>query len=115
MEDKTIEELKAELDALKKSNLEKELENERKKAEEAEQLEKEKAEEELRNKIREELISEMDVGSKVGSETETLKKDPNTKFEVFSKKAIESIAKETGKKITGRPYDEFISDACDRW
>lgn len=78
-EEKTYEELKAELKLIKKQNLEREIAIEKAKLEEAEKLKKQEAEEKIRNEIREEekakILEEMaDENTTVTTET----KDPNT-------------------------------------
>jgi hypothetical protein len=60
-EEKTIEELQAELQALKKANLEREIAKEKAKKEEEEKLLKEKAEQEKREEIRQELLKEFEA------------------------------------------------------
>jgi len=98
--EKTIEELTAELESLRKANLERELAKEKKKIEEAATLEREKDEEELRNKIREELIEEMKGSSMVEKEKpETLGEKP--KYEIF----MDLMKKKYN--LTGIRYDDL--------
>jgi len=84
-EEKTLDELKAELESLKKTNLEREIAKEREKVEEAEKLEKNKEAEELREKIRTELMQEMKGSSTVEKEQPEKLSEPN-KYEIFLKK-----------------------------
>lgn len=80
--EKTLEELKAELENLKKQNLERELALEKAKLEEAEKAEKTKQEEQLKEKIRGELLEEMKGKSTVEQETEEKLGEKN-KYDVF--------------------------------
>ena len=67
-EEKTLEELKAELESLKKQNLEREIGIERAKVEEAEKVEEEKNTEKIREEIRAELLTEMKADSTIVEE-----------------------------------------------
>lgn len=114
MADKTIDELKAELDALKKANLERELAEEKKKAEDAEKLKKQKEDEDLRQSIREEVLTELAEKSKITEVRETHpaedlgnnmflgKENDKATFEVFANNVRRNMAKEAGIS-----YDAF--------
>ena len=102
MEEKSIEELQAELEALKKANLEMELAKEKAKAEEAERLKKEKEIEAMREEIRQEILSEINTDSKITSDEPTKLDSPTNEFEEF--KAV--FTKKLG--ITGEPYESFV-------
>jgi len=80
-DEKTLDELKAELESLKKANLEREIAKEKAKVKEAEELEKNKEAEELREKIRTELMQEMKGTSTVEKdEPETLSSKPRYQY-----------------------------------
>jgi hypothetical protein len=102
-DEKTLDELQAELENLKKENLEREIAKEKAKVDEALQLKKEKEAEELRNKIRDEVMAEFKGESKIETASEeTVSEKP--KYEVFrdnfvkkygyGKKSYEDIARE---------------------
>ena len=110
MSEKTIDELEAELSALKKANLEKQIAEEKAKVDEAEKLEKEKEEEELRNKIREEehskILADMNEKSTVKEENpETLER--KSKAEAFKQNMVKKYG------LTGKTYEDRIRDLVD--
>ena len=102
-DEKTLDELKAELDSLKKANLEREMAKEKEKVEEAQKLEKEKEAEELKEQLLQEVMVELDGKSKITEEVEdsveekprfeTFMSDFKKKYGYGSKK-YEDIAKE---------------------
>jgi len=102
-DEKTLDELKAELENLRKENLEREIAKEKAKVEEAQKLKEEKEAEELKNKIREEVMAEFKGESKIENESEeSVSEKP--KHEVFrenfikkygyGKKSYEEVARE---------------------
>ena len=105
MSEKTIEELKEELEQLKKQNLEKELAVEQAKLEKSVGEEKEKAEETLKEKIRGEVLEEMTGKSKLDEpkDGETLGASQG-KWEHFS----ENYVKKHG--LTGKSYEDQLED-----
>ena len=102
MEEKTIEELQAELEALKKSNLEAEIAKEKVKAEEEQQFKKDKELEDLRNELRNEIIGQIESESKITSESPIKLESKNSDLDEFR----EVFTKKLG--ITGKPYEEYI-------
>jgi len=110
-EEKTIDELKAELEQLRKQNLEMELEMEKQKLEEAKKLEEQKKEEELREKIRQELLEELESKSVVKNDTtpETLTtNETNERWATFS----EHYKKALGLK--GMTYEDICEKVANR-
>ena len=101
--DKTLDELKAELETLKKENIEREIAKEKAKVEEAKKLKEEKEAEELKNRIRDEVMAEIKGESKIEKEQEetvdekpkymTFMSDFKKKYGYGSKR-YEEIAKE---------------------
>lgn len=74
-EEKTLDELKAELETLKKQNVERELAKEKAKIDEAEKLKQEKEADELKEKLRNEVMQEMKGKSTIEKDKpETLNK-----------------------------------------
>ena len=102
-EEKTLDELKAELESLKKANLKREIALEKEKVAEAEKLKEDKEAEELREKIRTELMQEMKGSSTVeNEEPEMLSKEP--KYQSFLNKIKEKygIEHESYEDLTRR-------------
>ncbi len=102
-EEQTIEELQAQLEELKKTNLEREVALELAKKEESEKLEETKSEELLRAQIREDLIKEMGATSTVKEPIETLEV-PQHEMATFYAKIRER------KNLKGETYEEL----CER-
>ena len=103
-EEKTIEELQAELEALRKANLERELELEKAKLEEAKKLEKEEKEKELYEQIKQKVISELDAESKVTNdedETNVNLSEEQEWFEKFSERYKQRLG------LKGLKYEEL--------
>lgn len=100
--EKTIEELQAELDALKKSNLEAELAKEKMKAEDEARLRKEAEMEKLRKEIREEVLGQVKAESKIASTTPTKLDGGNSDFEEFKSVFTDKY------KLSGVPYESYI-------
>ena len=106
-ETENIEELRAELEKLKKENLEREIAIEKAKKEEVLKLEENKKQELLRAEIREELIKEMGAKSTV-KEPEKLEK-PQHEMATFYAKIKER------KNLTGLSYEqqcERLKEEC---
>ena len=101
-DEKTIEELTAERDALIKANLEREIAIENQKVADAKKLEDEKAHLELRNKIKEEVIAEMGGKSIVQNdkEIETMNKPTSGLTKLFN-----NIREKKG--ATGLSYEDL--------
>jgi hypothetical protein len=95
MSDKTIEELKAELDMLRKDNLEREISLEKKKIEEAKKAEEEKQNAMLRESIRNEVYAEL-KGSSVITEEKEKETPHENKPGTFG---YDEIAKRLGFKL----------------
>lgn len=106
MMEKTIEELQAELEALKKRNLEVELAKEIAKAEDEQKLQKEKEMEKMREEIRKEVMENMAAESKI-TEKDSMKLD-SPKSDLLEFK--DTFVKKLG--LTGRPYEDVIKDIC---
>jgi len=104
MEDKTLEELQAELDSLKKTNLEAEIAFEKGKAEEKQRLEKEKEMENLRNDIRKEVEDELKAQSKIDEGKPEKLDAPHSDLQEFQ----ETFAKK--HNMSGKKYEEYIHD-----
>jgi len=103
MEEKSIEELQAELEALRKENLAAKIAEEKAKAEERQRLEKEQKLDELREELREEILDQVTAESKITSNDEPTKLDaPTGDLEEF--KSV--FTKKLG--ITGEPYESYI-------
>ncbi len=99
-EEKTLDELKAELESLKKMNLEREIAFEKSKVDEAKELVENKKAEELRETIRTELMQEMKGTSTVAtSEPEKLSEKP--KYEVY----MDNMKEKYG--LTGESYEKL--------
>jgi len=139
MAEKTIEELKAELDALEKANLERAISLQKEKEtvalKEAEVLKTKEMKEQLRKEVKEELIKEMGETSKIDAPQKEQKSmftgDVSKVRLKYGKKSIldipgnaETLAvvkddivvlssvveSRTGKKLTGRRYEDMITD-----
>ena len=107
-EEKTVEELQAELKALQKENLERDIANAKAEKEAAETLKKEKEDEELRNQIREELKAEQleELGQTSKIETQKTKQ---TAAETLQRKERETQLRENMNSKFGfglKTYDE---------
>lgn len=122
-DEKTVEELSAELERLKKENLEREIAIERAKIDAEEKLKKEKEETTLREKIhneeREKVLTEMKDKSKVTKQTpEVLKQketdDFKSNFITHFNQKFEDEGKKTNKhQYTGLTYEERIKKLVD--
>jgi len=102
MEEKSIEELQAELEALKKTNLEAQLAKERAKAEEEQRLKKEEEMEALREELRQEVLDQVTAESKITKEEDVKLDSSNSEFDEFK----DTFSKKLG--ITGEPYESYI-------
>ena len=106
--EKTIEELQAELESLKRVKLEKEIAKEKAALEEEEKLNKEKEAEELRESIRAELMTEMKGKSTVDEPAEEkLSDNTNSEFENFKKHMKEKYG------LTGEGYESICRRIAD--
>jgi len=106
-EEKTIEELTAERDALIKANLEREIVVENQKIADAKKLEDEKTQTELYNTIKEKVIADMakETGSVVlnGGKIETMNKPQNALAKLFA-----NIKEKKG--ATGLSYENLADE-----
>jgi hypothetical protein len=115
MVEKTIESLEAELEKLKKQNLEREIAIEQAKAKEAEELKKKEDEEKLREEIREQVLKELKPESKIetieGKKPTTLEAPWKNEFVQLSEDMSAGISKDLGQevKLTGDKYEDFIT------
>jgi len=107
MEEKSVEALQAELEALKKENLERQIAAEKAKAEEAKRLEEAKEAEKLREDIRKEVMDELAQDSKIET-TEKSKPEKlegkSTKFQAFMNKYAELNG------LKGKTYEDQIKE-----
>lgn len=110
MTEQTIEQLNAELEMLKKQNLEKAIADEKAKfAERAklEELEKEKKMKEiLRAEVEKEFLGKQESRIVEEKGTVTLQKDTKD-FEMFKENFVKRRKKE-GFELTGKPYEEML-------
>jgi len=102
-----IEELKEELEKLKKQNLEKEVAVEKAKLEKVLEEEKNKEQETLREQIRSEVLKEMEGTSRVTSEEGETLGNSQSKWERFSENYIKK------HKLTGKSYEDTLKDVVD--
>lgn len=109
MEEKTIEVLKAELEAVTKDNLERELAAEKKKAEEAVREAEAKKAGEYKEQIRKEVMEEMAKESHIttGGEPEKMVAN-NSTLEVFLNKFKENHG------LKGKTYEDSIKDLANK-
>jgi len=92
MSEKTIEELRVELDLLKKANLERELAIEKQKIEDAKVLEEKKARELQKEDLRKELMAELSEKSMIQKTTESVTdfSEKDSRF-IKANKSMESV------------------------
>lgn len=101
-DDMSLDDLKNELEGLKKENMKAELEAEKAKVEEREKSAKEAEQEELRNEIRKDLLKEMKGTSKVGDDKQKTTNDSgNTQWTNFKQEFVED------NKLEGLSYDDL--------
>ena len=100
MAEKTIEELKAELEALKKQNLEREIAVEKAKIEAEEAEKKKKEEEELREQLREEERSKLlEEQEKTKEDSKVVKETPTSLIRERANNVKDVTIEIDGKKI----------------
>ena len=111
MEEKTIEELQAELKALKKENLERQIAAEKEKAEEANRLAEAKKAEEYKEEIRKEVMAELANDSTIETtavtKPETLAK-PKGNYDNF----IALYRK--NHNLSGKTYEQQIEEIANK-
>ena len=104
-DEKTMDELKAELEAAKKVNLERELSIEQAKIDEAEKLAKKKDEETLREEIKAEVLKEMKGTSTIVSDdAEQLSQPKKGSWEKFSQTYVKK------HNLSGKTYEDIIEE-----
>jgi hypothetical protein len=112
MTEQTIEQLNAELEMLKKQNLEKAIAEEKAKLAEKAKLEELEKEKKLRESLKIELEKEL-LGkqeSRIVEEKETVTLQKDTKgFEAFKENFVKRRNKE-GLGMTGKPYEEALKE-----
>ena len=102
MEDKSIEELEAEYNALKKANLEAKIVKEQALIDERVLAEEEAKNEAAREAIRAELMEEIGSKSTVEPEEPTTLDTVNDEFQEFKDTFCKKL------KLTGNPYEDYI-------
>ena len=102
--EKTIEELQAELEKLKKENLEREIEIERKRQEDAKLKEEEEAKLKMREELKLEILKEMQGKSVEETQPATMN-DTNVEWENFSARMKERYG------YSGMSYEELARKA----
>jgi len=109
MEEKTIEEMEAELKALTKENLARQLEAEKEKALEAQREAEAKKVEEMKEQMRNDIMEELAEESHIVKEgkPQNMVSDKSD-FQMFLSKWREN------KGLSGRRYEDLIKDVCNK-
>jgi len=98
MADKTIEELQAELETLKKANLEAQIAKEKAKADEDMRLAVEHEKERMREEIRQEVLNESKITASKPAKMDSAKSDTET----FSEEFVKS------HNLSGNKYEQIV-------
>ena len=112
MEEKSIEVLEAELNSLKKENLERQVSAEQAKLAEAKKAEDKKKDEMLYAKIESEVMEKLGQVSQIvpDNKPSTLQNEEKPKFQVF----LSKFARNNGIEEV-KPYEDWVHDYCNKF